>query len=144
MLTIKEMVQNNKQVHFEFYQNGELNYKTEDGFEFPVPIADTGDAKFLAQDKAMLFMRYIRKQMDRNPNSRSQVVEVIAGEQAIFVFYRKDELWYETANGFEFPVPVAKVAANIKLTAKVDQELLTSYIDAQRKLIEDAQKEQEG
>ena len=28
MLTIKEMVQNNKQVHFEFYQNGELNFDT--------------------------------------------------------------------------------------------------------------------
>ncbi len=36
-------------------------YTTECGFDFPVPIADTGNAKFLNEDKAMMFMRYIRK-----------------------------------------------------------------------------------
>jgi len=30
---------------------------------FPVPIDDTGDGTFLNEDKAMLFMRYIRKQL---------------------------------------------------------------------------------
>lgn len=30
-------------------------------WEFPVPIADCGDATFLATDKAITFMRYIRK-----------------------------------------------------------------------------------
>lgn len=30
-------------------------------FEFPVPIDDIGGAIFLAEDKAILFMRYIRK-----------------------------------------------------------------------------------
>ncbi len=57
-----EMVKN-KKVHLEFYRKGELWYKTEDGFNFPVPISDTGDAAFLVEDKATLFMRYIKKQL---------------------------------------------------------------------------------
>jgi hypothetical protein len=63
MLSLKEMVAGGKLVHFEFYRKGELWYKTEDGFEFPVPIEDTGDGVFLKSDKAMMFMRYIRKQI---------------------------------------------------------------------------------
>lgn len=39
------------------------SYKTECGFMFPVPIDDTGDGTFLSKDKAMMFMRYIRKQL---------------------------------------------------------------------------------
>lgn len=58
------MVKDNKKVHFQYYRTGELWYKTEDGFEFPVPIHDTGDACFLVEDKAILFMRYIRKHME--------------------------------------------------------------------------------
>ena len=34
---------------------------TETGFKFPVPITDCGDGTFLAADKAILFMRYIRR-----------------------------------------------------------------------------------
>ena len=60
---IKEMVRNNKKVTFIFYRQKELWYKTECGFEFPVPIDDTGNGVFLNEDKAMLFMRYIRKQL---------------------------------------------------------------------------------
>lgn len=63
-MNIKEMVKDNKQVTFEFYRKGELWYKTEDGFMFPVPVEDTGDGTFLKQDKAMIFMRYIRKQLE--------------------------------------------------------------------------------
>lgn len=58
---IKEMVSNNKKVTFIMYRKGELWYKTECGFEFPVPITDTGDAVFLDSDKALLFMRWIRQ-----------------------------------------------------------------------------------
>ena len=54
------MVKDGKKVNFVRYRHGELIYVTECGFEFPVPIDDTGDGVFLAQDKAMLFMRYIR------------------------------------------------------------------------------------
>ncbi len=64
MNSLKEMVSSGKTVTFEFYRKGELWYTTECGFKFPVPISDTGDGTFLKSDKAMLFMRYIRKQID--------------------------------------------------------------------------------
>jgi hypothetical protein len=60
---LKELVKD-KTVSFVRYRSNELWYKCENGFEFPVPISDIGDATFLATDKAMLFMRYIRKQME--------------------------------------------------------------------------------
>ena len=65
MRSLKEMVSNNQVVIFTRYRDGELFYRTECGFEFPVPIADAAGAEFLAQDKAMLFMRYIRKEIQR-------------------------------------------------------------------------------
>lgn len=63
MISIKDMVKD-KKVKFSFYREGELYYKTEDGFEFPVPISDIGNAVFLAEDKAILFMRWIRKHVE--------------------------------------------------------------------------------
>ena len=62
--TIKEMVNNNQKVAFRFYRDGQLWYATECGFEFPVPISEAGTATFLATDRAILFMRYIRKHME--------------------------------------------------------------------------------
>lgn len=64
--SIKELVGPGKKVHFVMYRKGELHYRTDDGFDFVVPVEDCGDASFLAEDKAMLFMRYIRKQLDVN------------------------------------------------------------------------------
>ena len=72
MRTIKEMVSDNKKVKFSFYREGELFYTTECGFEFPVPIADTGNASFLAEDKAILFMRYIRKEINKIAKAREE------------------------------------------------------------------------
>lgn len=63
MSAIKDMVKNGKQVEFQFYRKGSLYYSTECGFIFPVPIDDTGDGQFNRTDKAMLFMRYIRKEL---------------------------------------------------------------------------------
>ena len=57
-----EMVKG-KVVRFEFYKENELFYSTEDGFIFPVPIEDIGNATYKAEDKAPLFMRYIRKEL---------------------------------------------------------------------------------
>lgn len=50
-------------VRFEHYRDGNLWYVAETGFKFPVPIEDIGNATFKAEDKALLFMRYIRKHM---------------------------------------------------------------------------------
>ena len=63
MRTLKEMVVNNQKVRFAFYRDGDLWYETECGFRFPVPITDAGTATFLAEDRAILFMRYIRKHL---------------------------------------------------------------------------------
>ena len=54
----------NKVVRFKFYRKDELWYETECGFPFPVPIGECGEATFLNEDKATLFMRYIRKQLE--------------------------------------------------------------------------------
>lgn len=51
-------------VKFLYYRKGELYYQCENGFIFPVPIDDTGDASFNSDDKAILFMRWIRKALD--------------------------------------------------------------------------------
>ena len=45
--------------------------RTEDGFEFPVPATDVGSATMLATDKALLFMRYIRKHVDLVTQARA-------------------------------------------------------------------------
>lgn len=68
---IKEAVRPGKSVRFVHYRDAALWYSTEevvlpDGTTqepllFPVPITDIGNATFLASDRAILFMRYIRK-----------------------------------------------------------------------------------
>jgi hypothetical protein len=77
MLSIKDMVRDGKKVYFKFYRRQELWYVTEDGFEFPVPIGDVdeiGDAVFLNEDKAMLFMRYIRKHINMIEETKKEMV----------------------------------------------------------------------
>lgn len=71
MLSVKDMVKDNKQVTFVHIKEGELWYRTDDGFEFPVPVADVGTATMLAKDKALLFMRYIRKHVDMLNQART-------------------------------------------------------------------------
>lgn len=74
-MSIKDMVKD-KKVTFLFYKEGELWYETECKFQFPVPINDTGTGCFNKEDKAILFMRWIRKQLD--------VVEGIERERSEF------------------------------------------------------------
>jgi hypothetical protein len=62
--TVKDMVKDGKKVRFTFFRGRELWYETECGFQFPVPISEAGDAVFLAEDRALLFMRYIRKHLE--------------------------------------------------------------------------------
>lgn len=58
---IKDMVKDNQKATFICYKQKELWYRTDSGFDFPVPIDDVGDGVFLAVDKAIILMRYIRK-----------------------------------------------------------------------------------
>jgi hypothetical protein len=58
-MTIKQHIEG--QAHFQYFRDGELWYKTDSGFLFPVPASDAEGATFNRDDKAMLFMRWIRK-----------------------------------------------------------------------------------
>ncbi len=60
-MNIKDMVGGDKKVVFKYFKSGELWYETETGFLFPVPVFEAGNAVFLPEDKAIMFMRYIRK-----------------------------------------------------------------------------------
>lgn len=53
-------------VKFSFYRAGNLYYKTTTGIEFPVPIkeADDNSATFLAEDKGIIFMRWIKRHIE--------------------------------------------------------------------------------
>jgi len=64
--SVKELVKD-RTVSFCYYRDGELWYRVdpvgeEVPFFFPVATSDTGTAMFKATDRAILFMRYIRKQ----------------------------------------------------------------------------------
>lgn len=61
---IKEMVGKDKKVYFSFYRDGELWYKAENGFEFPIPPDDMKGAIFKAEDKSLYFMRFMKKHLD--------------------------------------------------------------------------------
>lgn len=61
----EEIVGEDKRVRFVYLLNGNLWYRTNSGFEFPVPVEDTAGAKFLPEDRAMVFMRWIRKHIER-------------------------------------------------------------------------------
>jgi len=61
-MTLKELIKG-KKVHFKYYREGELWYETDDGFDFPIPVSDTGTGIFKAEDTAVQFMRWIRKQL---------------------------------------------------------------------------------
>lgn len=62
-MTIHEIVKDDARVRFRFYRDGSLWYAADNGFEFPVPVADAGGATLLAEDKALLFMRWIRRHL---------------------------------------------------------------------------------
>ena len=60
-MSIKDHIKG--KVSFQHYRQGNLYYKTESGLVFAVPVEDAGEATFLNEDKAILFMRYIRKHL---------------------------------------------------------------------------------
>jgi len=71
MVNVKEHVINNQRVNFDFYRGGTLYYKTEKGLLFEVPCSDTGDGVFNREDKAILYMRWIKKQLEANEEGRN-------------------------------------------------------------------------
>lgn len=68
IVNIKDIVKDNT-VRFAKYRQGIAYYTVRvpsEGVDyiFPVPLSDIGDATLLATDKAMAFMRYIRKAIE--------------------------------------------------------------------------------
>ena len=64
-------------VQFVYFRDGTLWYSTDDDWEFPVAVEDTTNAQgacptFKAEDKGIVFMRWIRKQMEAEARWRAE------------------------------------------------------------------------
>jgi hypothetical protein len=62
--SLKDCVGADKKVRFVKCVDGELTYACENGFEFTIPPEDLVGATFLAEDKSMFFMRWIRRRIE--------------------------------------------------------------------------------
>ena len=62
-VVIKEHVNEAQMVHFEYFRDEEFWYRTDKGLLFPISLKEAlaGRATFLAHDKAIYFMRWIRR-----------------------------------------------------------------------------------
>lgn len=103
MTRLVDLVGNNQQVRFLCADATHLWYATDTDFVVPVPRDDVGDATFAARDKALLFMRYVRRQIDQEPLALPQAPEV-RGETVVFTHLRHNVFWYEAPDGTAFPV----------------------------------------
>ena len=66
-------VRDNQKVHFDFYRDGILYYKTDSGLIFEIPISDTKGGLFPRDDKALNYMRWIRPQLKKNEEAMSEM-----------------------------------------------------------------------
>lgn len=125
------MVKDGKKVVFKRLIDGNLIYETECGFEFPVPVEDTGDGKFLSEDKAMFLMRYIRKEIEKIQNNEASILRQVPtslGENIVtFTFFRKNELYFVNKDNVEFPVPLTD---KVNYTSTVYQKDVQKYLDS--------------
>lgn len=125
------MVKDGKKVVFKRLIDGNLIYETECGFEFPVPVEDTGDGKFLSEDKAMFLMRYIRKEIEKIQNNEASVLRQVPaslGENIVtFTFFRKNELYFVNKDNVEFPVPLTD---KVNYTSTISQKDVQKYLDS--------------
>ena len=62
-MNITEIVKN-KRAHVVHYREGHFIYETDDGFQFPIPLTDIGNSTLQAEDRAVLFMRWIRQHLE--------------------------------------------------------------------------------
>lgn len=68
-LKISYFVKTGNEVEFDYFMDGNLYYTVSDGqdvYRFFVPIEDTGHSTFKRTDKAITFMRWIRKAIESN------------------------------------------------------------------------------
>lgn len=62
-VSIKEHVNQGQMVHFQYFRDEEFWYRTDKGLLFPISLKEAlaGRATFMASDKAIYFMRWIRR-----------------------------------------------------------------------------------
>ena len=60
---IKEHVRDGQRVKFVVFRDDQFWYETEKGFRFPISLEEIRNSKvsLLSEDKALLFMRWMRK-----------------------------------------------------------------------------------
>lgn len=88
---IKDLVKNNT-VQFIRFREGNFYYRVSangKAYDFPVPLDDIGNATLLYQDKAMLFMRYMRKAIEQGT-----LTEIAQSD--------KGTTWHEITHGNDF------------------------------------------
>lgn len=67
-VNIKDLIKGGN-VYFEFFRDNTFYYICTDGtnkYRFPVPLNDIGSGCLLSKDKAVYFMRYMRKAIENN------------------------------------------------------------------------------
>lgn len=138
MFALKDLVAKGKVVRFVCLMADSLWYESEDGFAFPVPLSETPGATFLAEDKALLYMRHIRKFLPVASGLEGGLAKTHAAGAAAtvrFVRFKEHTLWFVDADGFEFPIPVS---ANCVMSAVEDAARFTSEISDYRTMLEGA------
>ena len=130
MKNIKDMVKNNQKVNFIAYKESNLYYTTECGFVFPVPISDIGDGVFNATEKAMLLMRYIRKQIEK-PNIELNINSIEGNIN--FIRFSKNQLIYSNGN-IEFPIDINETKIP-EFIAHESKEKLLNFINDYNEVI---------
>ncbi len=68
MVELKKLIKD-QIVEFDFYRDQTFYYICTDGenkYRFPVPLNDVGSGCMLSKDKAVYFMRFIRKSIENN------------------------------------------------------------------------------
>jgi len=65
-VVIKEHIDRGQMVHFEYFRDDEFWYITDKGLLFPIALseAQAGRATFLACDKAIYYMRWIKRYVE--------------------------------------------------------------------------------
>lgn len=60
---LSDLVRDNKKVRFSYFRDNEFWYQHEDGLLFSISLAEAtaGRATFLAEDRAMYFMRWMKR-----------------------------------------------------------------------------------
>ena len=72
MDSVKFHVDGNQTVSFKHFRQGVLYYETEKGLTFEVPASETGTGTFGKVEKAIMFMKWIKRQIQKNEEALNE------------------------------------------------------------------------